>query len=130
MPVFATREDAEATFGALFGELWKDAEVQNGLREARLSVLFTHTGPDVCVYMSADEIDVNAGPGRHASHTFRMSSDTAHAIWSGHVPFASAVTSGKLRIFGKVAKVLELMPILQPAFDIYPKVVAKRETGG
>jgi hypothetical protein len=42
----------------------------------------------------------------------------------GTLMMPTAVATGKVRIRGKVAKVIEFVPILQPAFDRYPEIAA------
>jgi putative sterol carrier protein len=59
-----------------------------------------------------------------ASITIKMSCDTAHALWMGTLMMPTAVATGKVRIRGKVSKVIEFVPILQPAFDRYPEIAA------
>ena len=53
-----------------------------------------------------------------------MSCDTAHSLWSGKLLLPLALATGKLRVRGSMAKVLEFAPMLQPAFDRYPDLAA------
>jgi hypothetical protein len=51
-----------------------------------------------------------------------MSSDTAHRLWMGTLTMPLALATGKVRVKGSVAKVVEFVPMLQPAFDRYPAI--------
>ena len=127
MPVYATTEQAEEVFGGLFHILSNDDNFRARLRETGLSARLVHTKPDCTIYVSADEVVVGPEAAeRPAAITIKMSSDTAHALWLGKLMVPTAVATGRLRIRGKVAKVIELVPILQPAFDKYPDIAASR----
>jgi hypothetical protein len=51
-----------------------------------------------------------------------MTCDTAHKLWLGQLLVPVALATGKVRIKGSVSKVLEFVPLLQPAFDQYPAI--------
>jgi hypothetical protein len=54
----------------------------------------------------------------------RMSCDTADSLWRGKLLMPIALATGKVRLRGSVAKVLEFVPLLHPAFDQYPELAA------
>ncbi|MEV5009935.1 SCP2 sterol-binding domain-containing protein [Streptomyces sp. NPDC001698] len=124
MPAFPNEETAAKVFGELFTILAADEEFTSKLRESDLSVRLIHTKPECTVFVSADEVAVGDGAPDEATVTIKMSCDTAHALWLGKLMMPAAVATGKVRIRGKVAKVLELVPILRPAFDRYPEIAA------
>jgi putative sterol carrier protein len=74
--------------------------------------------------MSADQVLIGDDVPDSSTVTIKMSCDTAHALWSGTLMMPTAIATGKVRIRGKVSKVLELVPVLQPAFDRYPQIAA------
>jgi len=124
MPVYETSAMANQVFGELFRILVADENVQARLRESNLTVRLIHTKPDSQIYVSADQLIVGDDVPETATITIKMSSDTAHALWLGKLMMPTAIATGKVRIRGKVAKVIELVPILQPAFDRYPEIAA------
>ena len=124
MPVYETSAMANEVFGELFRILVADETVQARLKESNLSVRLIHTKPDSQIYVSADQLIVGDDVPETATITIKMSSDTAHALWLGKLMMPTAIATGKVRIRGKVAKVIELVPILQPAFDRYPEIAA------
>jgi putative sterol carrier protein len=124
MPVFATTAHAEAVFGELFRILLRDDNFRARLRDSGLSVRILQQKPECTIYLSADELLLGEDAPESASITIKMSSDVAHALWLGRLMMPTAIATGKVRIRGKVAKVIEFVPILQPAFDLYPDIAA------
>jgi putative sterol carrier protein len=122
MPVFSSSEAAADVFGKLFNILAADENFRTRLRENGLTVHLVHTKPDLEIFISPDEVVVGEGAARDAAITIKMSCDTAHALWLGKLLMPAAVATGRVRIRGKIAKVLELVPILRPAFDRYAEV--------
>ena len=58
------------------------------------------------------------------SITIQMSCTSADALWSGRLLMPIALATRKIKISGSVAKVIEFVPMLQPAFDRYPQIAA------
>lgn len=123
MPVFQSSTAADQVFGQLFTELSQDEKFSAGLRDSGISIRFEHSAPECRIFVSADGVEVGREP-RQATHTLKMTCDTAHALWLGRSSFANEVNNGRLVILGKVSKVVELMTILAPTFECYPKIVA------
>ncbi len=124
MPVYDSTEKANRVFGELFEILVGDETFTSRLRESGLTVRLIHNKPDCHIYVSPDEMIIGEGVPETATITIKMSCDTAHKLWLGTLMMPTAVATGKVRIRGKVAKVIELVPILQPAFDRYPDLAA------
>ncbi|MEU9453431.1 hypothetical protein [Streptomyces sp. NPDC048277] len=115
---------AEKVFGGLFTVLLEDEEFVAKARQEGLSVRLVHTKPDCEIFVAPQGVVIGEQPSRTAAITLRMSCDTAHALWMGRLMVPVAIATGRLRIRGKVAKVLELVPMLRPAFDRYPDIAA------
>jgi putative sterol carrier protein len=124
MAVYETTEQAEHVFGGLFKILIADETFRSRLRETGLTAKLVHKKPDCEIFISPDEVLMGAEAPEQASITIKMSCDTAHSLWMGTLMMPTAVATGKVRIRGKVAKVIEFVPILQPAFDRYPEIAA------
>jgi putative sterol carrier protein len=130
MPVYETTEQAEHVFGELFRILLEDETFTSQLRETGLTAKLVHKKPECTIFLSPDEVLIGDEAPETASITIKMSCDTAHALWMGTLMVPSAVATGKLRIRGKVSKVIEFVPILQPAFDRYPEIAATSGVSG
>jgi putative sterol carrier protein len=121
---YETTEQANTVFGELFEILVKDENFTTKLRENGLTVRLVHTKPDCRIFVSPDGVSVGDDVPDSAAITIKMSCDTAHTLWLGKLMMPTAVATGRVRIRGKVAKVLELVPILRPAFDRYSDIAA------
>lgn len=124
MSTYDSSEKAYKVFGQLFEILVADPTFTERLRETNLDVRLVHTKPDCLIYVSPDEVRYGDEVPEKAAITIKFSCDTAHKLWMGTLMMPTAVATGKVRIRGKVAKVIELVPILQPAFDRYPEIAA------
>jgi putative sterol carrier protein len=123
MTVFQTRAQAQELFVELFRILAADPEFAGELERNQLTVALVHTKPDFTIYLAPGEVRVDDVPAAPVL-TVKMSCDTAHALWSGKLLLPLAVATGKLRVRGSMAKVIEFAPLLHPAFDRYPDLAA------
>ena len=57
--------------------------------------------------------------------TMSMNADFAHAFWHGRVNLVSALTRRQVVARGNVPKTLKLLPILKPAYALYPHYLAE-----
>jgi hypothetical protein len=122
MSVFPSPEAATEVFGSLFAAARQDDRFTGGLREAGITMLFEHRDPGCRVFVSADELITGDGAPGYATLVVKSSCDDAHALWLGLTTFPALVTTGRMKILGKVSKVLEVMPALVPVFEHYPAV--------
>lgn len=125
MPAFDSSETAYRTFGELFEILSSDDTFTERLRLSGLTVRLIHTQPDCVIHVAPEAVTYGEHASADASIAIKMSCDTAHRLWNGSLLMPAALATGKVRIRGKVNKVLELVPILQPAFDRYPEIASK-----
>jgi putative sterol carrier protein len=126
MTVFSSQEQAEKVFEQLFSILAADENFTGRLRQSGLILKLNHSKPDVELTVSADGVNIGPDPaGRKPSITISFSCDSAHKLWLGQLLVPVAMATGKMRIRGGVSKVLEIVPLLQPAFDQYPAIAAE-----
>lgn len=129
MSVFPSQEKASEVFGRLFTVLLEDEQFVAKARKEGLSVQLVHTKPDCRIFVSPDGVVLGDVVPYRAAITLKMTCDTAHALWMGRLLVPAAIATGKVRIRGRIAKVLELVPTLQPAFDSYPAIAAESGIG-
>jgi hypothetical protein len=123
MSVFESSEKAHRIFTDLFRILLKDETFTERMRDAGITLHLIQVKPDIELYVTPDGVQAGA-PSQPASIRIKMSCDTAHSLWLGKLLMPVAVATGKVRIKGSVAKVLEFVPLLRPAFDQYPEIAA------
>lgn len=123
MPTYTSKAQAVAVFARLFEIMLEDDDFARLVRDQALSVRFVHTKPEFELLVDATGVQVDAPPAP-ASLVIKMSCDTADALWAGRLLMPIAVATGRIRIKGSVAKVIEFVPLLRPAFDQYPALAA------
>lgn len=130
MPLYANTDQAEQVFGGMFSILMEDETFTARLADANLSAKLIHTKPDCVVHVSTAGVKLgDEAVAAPADILIKMTADTAHKLWMGTLMMPTAIATGKVRIRGKVAKVIEFVPILQPAFDRYPRISADAGVG-
>jgi putative sterol carrier protein len=121
--VFNSREQAVSLFSELFSILLSSDEFTSRMADGKLNLHLIQHNPDFQLFIEPGKLYIDEVPSRPVI-TIKMSSDTAHALWSGRLLMPLALATGKVRIKGSMAKVLEFVPLLQPAFDRYPALAA------
>jgi hypothetical protein len=110
--------------GGFFERLKTDLHIGGPLRDSRLYVQFVFDPPAATMTIDArgEEVKIYRGAafGGQPEVTMSMSADFAHAFWHGRVNLVSALTRRQVVAKGNVPKTLKLLPILKPAYDLYP----------
>ncbi len=121
MTSFNSTEQAVTVFSELFRILSEDAEFSRALDKKEISISVHQHKPDVALYIDSRGYIVGDYLKVGSVH-LRMSSDTAHKLWSGSLLMPLAIGTGKVRIKGRIPVILEVVPMLRPAFDSYPHI--------
>ena len=124
MTVFDTKEQAVGVFTQLFELLLQDETFSNRVRDSGLTLRLVQSKPDFVLHISNDGVKLD-DTDTPAALTIKMTSDNAHALWSGNLLMPLALATGKIRVRGSVTKMLEFQPLLQPAFDRYPQIAVQ-----
>ena len=128
MAVFESRQQAVSVFAELFQILVDDPAVASRMRNAGLTLRLIQTDPDFQLHVQPDGVQVGDETSP-ATLTIKMSCDAAHQLWSGRLLMPVALATGRVRVRGSIAKMLEFVPLLQPAFDRYPAIAADAGAG-
>jgi putative sterol carrier protein len=124
---FKDESDVYAFIGRLFQELAADAELAPKFKRADTTVQYQMSDPDsrITVDMRPDrDIRVDLGPSDlEPEVVMLLSADTAHAFWLGKVNITAALARGTVKARGPVAKVLRLVPLVEPSFPRYAQIL-------
>ncbi len=127
--VFPDSETLYRVLGGFFERLKVDPQIGGPLKNARLCVQFAFENPTATMTIDARGEEVRIYRGAEFSGepevTMRMSADFAHAFWHGQVNLVSALTRRQVVAKGNVPKTLKLLPILKPAYALYPRYLAE-----
>jgi len=125
MAIF-TKKVAEELFGELWTKMIKDYGFGKSLKESGISIYFVVSDPDMVMF-----VDEN-GPifGAEAEKkmpvvTMKMAGDNVHKFWLKDLNVPMALALRQIVAKGPVNKVLQLLPLLKPGYEIYPDYCKK-----
>ena len=127
--VFPDTETFYRVMGGFFERLKTDPQIGGPLRDSRLCVQFQYAQPTAVLTIDArgEEVQIYQGAAFTGTPevTMSMNADFAHAFWHGRVNLVSALTRRQVTAKGNVPKTLRLLPILKPAYALYPQYLAE-----
>ncbi len=124
MPVFESKDKLETVIGGLFNALLDDPVVGPKYLKSDIVIKYIISDPNATMYMTP-------GDGKHgeiiwgsqdikADVEMTLSADSCHAFWLQHISMPIALAKGLIKTKGPMPKVLKLLPLLKPAFAMYP----------
>lgn len=129
MAVYASTEELNAIMHELWTAIANDAQMGPKLLQSKMIAQFHYREPDGRVTVDCsggDEIKIYTGDCdiKPIVEMF-MKSDVAHEFWLGKVGVPVAILTGKIVSKGPVNQALALLPVIKPAFDLYPDIYSK-----
>jgi alcohol dehydrogenase len=106
-----------------YDRLKKDASIGPSLQKTNLCIQFRYTNPDAVITIDArgESTQIIKGEFKDKPEvTMSMNADFAHKFWHGKANLVTALTRRQVVAKGNVPKTLKLLPILKPAYDLYP----------
>ncbi|MBF0468722.1 MAG: iron-containing alcohol dehydrogenase, partial [Desulfamplus sp.] len=120
-------KDSDQLYDVLAGfyELLKgDPELGPALSKTGLCVQFVYKNPSATITIDAtgDDLEIISGDfDGKPEVTMTMDADFAHKFWHGKANLVSALTRRLVVAKGNVPKTLKLLPVLKPAYRLYPQ---------
>lgn len=126
MPVFSNTDELHEIMTRLWARIASEKQMSEQLLSSRLVVQFHYRDPEGRITVDCSdgkELKVHAGESslKPVVEMF-MKADIAHDFWLGKVNVPLAIIGGKIVSKGPVNKALSLLPVIKPAFDIYPGI--------
>jgi len=128
-------KDSDMLYDVLvdFYELLKEnPDIGPALARTNLCVQFRYKKPSAIITIDAsgDETRIVRGDFEGDPEvTMTMSADFAHKFWHGKANLVSALTRRLVVARGNVPKTIKLLPILKPAYELYPDFLEKKGLG-
>ena len=125
--------DQQMLYDVLMGfyeTLINHPDIGPAIHQTTLCIQFVYRNPDGIITLDAGGDQLNLVKGEFTGRpevTMTMNADFAHRFWHGRANLISALTRRQVQAKGNIPKTLKLLPILRPAFDLYPKYL--RENG-
>jgi len=129
MPVFKDDAQLYDCFGTLFKQLADNPKVGPIIAKSGLIIRFNYSNPDCGITIDATKEPIEIFFGncdRKPSVDMSMQADVAHQFWLGKVNLVSALTRGTIVAKGSIPAIMKLLPIISPAFKIYPEVLKEK----
>jgi len=127
MSVFSNTDELYNVMEELWRRIRADQGMSSQLLASRIVIKFVYKDPDGMLTIDGSdgqELRVTAGPCETKPIIeMSMRSDVAHNFWLGKENPAVALITGRISSRGPVDKALALLPVVKPAFAIYPGVV-------
>lgn len=130
--VFADSAAVYAILGGFYEQLKADAAIGDALLDSNLCVQFVYENPDAVITIDARGDTLNIVHGDFDDQpevTMTMNADFAHRFWHGKANLLTALTRRAVRARGNVPKTLRLLPILKPAYELYPNYLRDHNWG-
>lgn len=129
MPVYATTEELNAVMHELWTAIAQDPDMGPKLLQSKMIAQFHYREPDGRITVdcsNGSEMKIYTGDCaiKPIVEMF-MKSDVAHEFWLGKIGVPVAILTGKIVSKGPVNQALALLPVIKPAFDIYPAIYSK-----
>jgi hypothetical protein len=123
MPYFKDAEDVYAHLGRLFEDIIADEDLGQRFKRADTIVQIRMRRPDSQVTLKAleeEDLAVDFGVTElRPDVVLAMDADTAHRFWLGKVNVTVALARGEISARGPVAKILKLVPLVDPVRGRY-----------
>ena len=133
MAVFQDKAQVQDCFLSLFKGLRDDPAIGPRVQASGLVIRFTYTHPDAFVVIDCRkqpidllwEKEPTLSPEERSKIFVDMSmeTDTAHLFWLGKVNLVAAITRGQIKAKGPIPSIMRLLPIIKPAFTLYPEIL-------
>ncbi|MCS6985533.1 MAG: iron-containing alcohol dehydrogenase [Leptospiraceae bacterium] len=114
-----------------FEKLKEHPEIGPKLHATGLSVRFNYANPDSSIAIDGRGPEVVFFKGEEARKfqaqvEMSMQADFAHYFWHGKANLLQALARREVIAKGDVPSVMRLLPILEPAYDLYPRYLRER----
>lgn len=132
MPTFSDSESLKEVLGGFFGYLLQQPEMREKLMASKLVIKFNYQEPDLSI-----TVDLSGSEGKISFNDvekrpeveMKMKADVAHRFWFGKVNLIVALARREMIAKGPIPKILKLLPVIKPAYDLYPKYLQERGFG-
>ena len=132
MAAFTNSEQLHQIMVELWEAIKNDSDMSNKLTTSKLIAQFHYREPDGLISVDCSDgknLKIYSGECniKPVIEMF-MSAEVAHDFWHGKVNMPVAILTGKIVAKGPVNKALALLPVIKPAFDIYPDIYRNHST--
>lgn len=128
-------KDTDMVYSVLvdfYDHLKKNPDIGPALKKTNLCIQFVYKNPSAVITIDAtgDELLIHKGDfDGKPEVTMTMNADFAHKFWHGKANLVSALTRRQVIAKGNVPKTIKLLPVLKPAYELYPRFLRDKGLG-
>jgi hypothetical protein len=129
MPYFESGERLQEVLGGFFRTLVDDPNIGKKLKESKMIIKFNYSDPALSITIDCSKEPIHLSFNDTATKPeveMSMKADVAHRFWFGKVNLLAALTRREMVAKGPIPKVLKLLPVIKPAYDLYPKYLQEK----
>lgn len=127
MAIFSSTDELQDVMCSLWNEIKSSQEISDKLIASGLIVQFRYREPDGIITIdcgNGKEMNIVVGQTQLKPVVeMSMRADVAHEFWLGKVNVPMALMMGKITAKGPTPKALALLPVIKPAYLLYPRVL-------
>jgi putative sterol carrier protein len=124
MPIFKNTENLYDVLGGFWKELYEKPAFSNSLKEADVQIKFEISDPNATLWVGPDGVEFGE-QSLKADVTMQLGGDVCHAFWMKDLSLPVALAMRKIKSKGNIAKIMKLLPVLKPAYEMYPEYMKK-----
>ena len=125
-------DDLYKIYGYFMDRILNDPKIGPKMSKAGIIIRFIYTDPDAEV--TIDLKNPPATEGAYGSYYLgpcelkedvwsKQAADFSHSFWHGLENPVAAVTRGKVKQGGKITAMMKLLPVVRPAFGMFPVIL-------
>ncbi len=125
MAVFSSTDVMYDTLGSLFRTLLDDPSFGPVFKKENIVICFHIDSPEGKIWVTPQS--VVCGDASHSPNIeMWLSGDTCHRFWQKKVNLPVALAKGLIRAKGPMPKIMKLLPMLKPAYELYPSIAKSK----
>lgn len=124
MAIFKNTEYLYEVLGGFWKTLYEQDVFRNAIKSADVQIKFEITDPDATLWVGPNGVEFGNADLK-PDVTMSLSGDVCHAFWKKELSLPVALAKRQIKSKGNIAKVMKLLPVIKPAYDLYPKYMSK-----
>jgi putative sterol carrier protein len=124
MAVFKNTEYLYEVLGGFWKALSEREDFSRALKEANVQIKYEISDPSAIIWVGPDGVEFGE-QNLKADVTMQLAGDVCHAFWKKELSLPVALAMRKIKSKGNIAKVMKLLPVLKPAYELYPEYMKK-----
>jgi len=132
MAYFQSSAELQEVLGGFFEVLFSDPVIGPKLRASKLKLQFHYSEPDLSIAADTSQEPMQLrfdDPDFKPDVQMSMNADVAHRFWHGKVNLVMALARREMSAKGPIPKILKLLPVIKPAYELYPRYLEEKGFG-